>query len=220
MDLGVISIQMEIVRTDPFTHKGKMKTYEKKLDEIADLVIKLSWTKNTLQGLFIPNASYTGTRLNHREFFHVGHDGLISYFCTSTAILFWQKDQYESLVNLIDELETSRGNSALAKILRDKIAVEATTIKKFCDMRHQHFAHRVISKTSKDVWTEINITLNGMQKVVDVAEFCIQELVREAGNPEGLTEPFDNATKARIADDTKKILECLSFNDAHSPLGG
>jgi hypothetical protein len=152
---------------------------------------------------------YVGTRLNHRELFHVFHDSQISYFCTSTAVLFWQKDQYEGLENLIDELETTRGNTALATILRDKIAAERVTIEKFVDMRHQHFGHRVMSKTPPQVWQEMNMTLRDMEKVVDVAMFVIIELAKEAGNADPLNEVFNAATNARIENDTKTILEKL-----------
>ena len=96
-----------------------MKTFENEVDEIANVVIKLTWTETVFKGLFEKGESHRKTREMHPELFLTMYESLLSAFSVGTAVLFDDASKATSMPNLIAQMEVLEPQ--LAQRLRQEI---------------------------------------------------------------------------------------------------
>jgi hypothetical protein len=182
-----------------------MKSHENEVDEMIDVVIKLTWGYTIFCALFEKNDAYTEARKAHPEFFLTMHDSLLCSFCTATDLLFHEdrNGKATSLCNLIRDIEVSKQD--FAKKLNEKICAKRNLIEKIGILRNQVCAHRWEAKTPQEVFAEAGVQLNMMKDIVDLAKFIICELAGEAGG-----NRKENLEKQQLSQST---LQCVA-NDA------
>jgi hypothetical protein len=151
-----------------------MKTREDELKEMIDVVIKLVWGYTIFRAFFEKNNADLETRKAHPEFFLTMHDSLLCGFCTATAILFDDKEKATSLWKLI-----KKSKPETAKALGEKIQLNCAYIKKVEALRHQVFAHRWQAKSPQNVFAEMQLQVNMMTEIVNLAQSIILELAGE-----------------------------------------
>lgn len=185
-----------------------MKTYENKLDEMIDMVVKLTWNHTIFCALFEKKDVYREAREAHPQFFITMYDTLLCSFCVATMILFHKKKQSAtSLCNLIKAIEVSKPE--LAKKLNRKISAQRNLIKKIGAVRNQVCAHRWDKKTPQEVFDEVVLQLKAMKEVTDLARLIICALAEEAGGNrrEKLENlQLDKNTLQFITDDVDRVM--------------
>ena len=87
-----------------------MKTRENELEEMIDVVIKLTWNYTIFRALFEKDDADYETRKAHPEFFLTMHDSLLCGFCTGTTILFDDEEKATSLWSLIKKTTPELAN--------------------------------------------------------------------------------------------------------------
>jgi len=183
-----------------------MKTYESKVDELIDVVIKLTWNYTIFCKLFEKQEGYTEARQGHPEFFVTMHDSLVCSFFVAADLLFCEKKKATSLRNLIRAIEMSKPE--LAKKLNGKIPTgKGSLIEKIGIMRNQVCAHRWEAKTPREVFAEAAFRLNMMKETVDLARSLICELAEEAGG-----NRKEKLERQQLSDNT---LQCVADDAAH-----
>src|SRR5271157_3798173 len=156
-----------------------MKTFENKVDEMIDVVVKMTWGYTILCALFEKKGFARQARETHPEFFLTIHDSLFCGFCVATSVLFNEKEKATSICNLIKEIETSKPDTA--KKLAEKIHANRKPIHELEKIRNQVCAHRWEKKTAQDVINEVGPRVSMMKEVVDIVRPVILELAEEAG---------------------------------------
>jgi hypothetical protein len=151
-----------------------MKTRENELKEMIDVVVKLVWNYTIFRAFFEKNNADLETRKTHPEFFLTMHDSLLCGFCTATALLFDGKEKATSLWSLI-----KKSKPETVKALGEKIQLNSVYIKKVEALRHQVFAHRWQAKSPQDVFAEVQLQVNMMAEIVNLAQSTILELAGE-----------------------------------------
>ena len=189
-----------------------MKSYENELDEILDVVIKLAWSHTILCALFEKKDADRQVREIHQEFFITIYDSLLCGFCTTTALLFSEKEKATSICNLIRDIQQSKPE--LAKKLNEKICVNKSLIKKAEDIRHQACAHRWKAKTPHEVFAEAGLRLNMMKEIVELTRFVICELVEEVGKENPEKQQLSKETLQRVADDASQVMRAFETGGA------
>jgi hypothetical protein len=182
-----------------------MKTYENELDEMIDVVIKLTWNYTIFCALFEKKDAFREARETHQEFFLVMHDSLLCSFCVATDLLFHEdkKGKATSLCNLIKDIETPKPE--FARGLNDKICANKSPIEKIGVIRNQVCAHRWEKKTPQEVFDEARLHLSEMKTVTELSRSIICALAEEAGG-----ERKENLEKQQLSENR---LQCIA-NDA------
>jgi hypothetical protein len=184
-----------------------MKSYENKLDEILDVVIKLAWSYTILCALFEKKDADRQVREMHQEFFITMYDSLLCGFCTATALLFDKKVKATSICNLIRDIQLSKPE--LANKLTEKINAKSGLIKKITDVRHQACAHRWEAKTPKEVFTEGKLSLNKLKEIVDLTQSVLRDLIEETGKENPEKQQLSKETLQRITNDAGQIMRAF-----------
>lgn len=163
-----------------------MKTYENKLDEMIDVVVKLTWNYTIFSALFKKKnadreARECEAREAHPQFFLTMYDTLLCSFCVATHLLFYKdkKGKATSLCNLIRDIEMAKPE--FAKQLNEKIYAKRNLIKKIRIIRNQVYAHRSEAETPQEVFTKARVQLDIMKEIADLTRLIICELGEEAG---------------------------------------
>jgi len=177
-----------------------MKTYENEVDEIIDVVVKLTWSYTIFRALFEKKDADREAREAHPEFFLIMHDSLFCGFCVATAVLFEDKEKATSICNLVKEIEVSKPE--LAKKLNERIRANRWPIDELQKSRHQVCAHRWKSKTPQQVFDEVRPRVSMMKEVLDLSRSIISELAEEAGGE----KPKDMERQQL----SKETLECIA----------
>jgi hypothetical protein len=151
-----------------------MKTHENEVNEIIEVVIKLTWGYTIFCALFQKKDADREARGAHPEFFMTMYDSLFCGFCVTTALLFNDKPKATSICNLIKDIEALQPE--LAEKLNEKIRVNRSVIDKIETIRHQVCAHRWEKKTPQEVFEEVQPRLNMVKNVIDLARFIVFEL--------------------------------------------
>jgi hypothetical protein len=184
-----------------------MKTYGEELDEMIDVVIKLTWSYTIFRALF--EDADREAREAHPEFFLTMHDSLFCGFCVATALLFNTKAKATSICNLIKQVS----KPDLAEKLNDKITPRPSPIVKLQKMRNEVCAHRCKTKTAQEVFHEVAPRVSTMKEVVDLAKSIICELAEHAGvkKRENIEEQqFSKETLQQIADDAGQVMRAFA----------
>ncbi len=151
-----------------------MKTRENELEEMIDLVIKLSWTYTVFRALFAKKDADSEVRQQHPEFFLTMHDSLFCGFCVATEILFEEKEKATSLWSLI-----RKSKPQVAHGLSEKIRAHNSSIENIEAIRHQVCAHRWQAKSPQEVFAEVRPRLSMMAEINNLGRFVLLELVGE-----------------------------------------
>lgn len=189
-----------------------MKTYESELDEMIDVVVKLTWSHTIFCALFEKKdvdreAGECEARKAHPEFFLAMHDSLLCGFCNAIALLFKNKDNETSFCSLIKRIEGTKPD--LAKKFNEQIQANNSFIKSIKVLRHEFFAHRYITKTPQEVFAEARLHLNEMKEATDFTRLIIIELAGEAGGnrKQNLeTQQLSKETLRCVANDAGRVM--------------
>jgi hypothetical protein len=182
-----------------------MKTREDELKEMIDVVIKLVWNFTIFRSFFEKNNADLETRKAHPEFFLTMHDSLLCGFCTATGILFDDKEKATSLWNLI-----KKSKSETAKALCEKIQLNSASIKRAEALLHQVFAHRWQAKSPQDVFAEVQLQVNTIAKIVNLAQSITLELTGEIDRnkkEELQTQQLSQSTLQSITADVAQLMQ-------------
>lgn len=177
-----------------------MKTYENELDEMIDVVIKLTWTYAVFCALFEKKSADRETREEHPELFLTMHDSLLCGFCVATAVLFEEKEKATSICNLIREVEVSKPE--LGNKLKERIRANRRPIQELEKIRHQVYAHRWKKKAPQEVFDEVRPRVSMMKEVVDLARSIVSGLAQESGG-----QKRENLEKQQLS---KRTLQCIA----------
>lgn len=185
----------------------KMKTYENKLDEMIDAVVKLIWNHTMFCKFFEKRDDYTKARQWHPQFFITMWDSLLCTFCVTADLLFCDKVKATSLCNLIKDIQVSKPE--IAKRLNEVIDNKRSLIKKVGVLRNQACAHLWAAKTRQAVFAEARMQLNMTKEIAELARLIVSELAEEAGgnrreNLENLK--IDRGTLQFIQDDVTRVM--------------
>ena len=187
-----------------------MKSYDNELDEMIDVVVKLTWSYTIFRALFGRNDADCEARGAHPEFFLVMQDSLFSGFCVATALLFEGKDKATSICNLVKEIGETKPE--LAEKLNAEIRPKRGFIDELAKIRHQVSAHRWKSKTPQEVFEEVRPRLRMMQEVTDLARSIILQLAEDAGANKKAhlgEQPFSQTTLQCIAVDAGQVMRAF-----------
>jgi len=176
-----------------------MKTYEDELDEMIDVVIKLTWSYTIFRALFEKKDADREAREMHPEFFLTMHDSLFCGFCVATALLFEDKGKATSICNLVKEIEVSKPERA--NRLNERIRANRLAIGELEKIRHQVCAHRWKKKSPQEVFDEVRPRVSMMKDVVDLAKSIISELAEDAG-----VEKWENMERQQLSKETLQAI--------------
>src|SRR6266446_2726350 len=151
-----------------------MKTREAEVEEMIDVVIKLTWNYTVFRALFEKKEADSEAREEHPEFFLTLHDSLFCGFCVATSLLFEEKEKATSLWSLI---RTSK--LGLRSKLTERIQAAGGLIKKIEAIRNQVCAHRWEARSPQDVFAEVRLRISMMTEIAYLARFIICEVVGE-----------------------------------------
>jgi len=183
-----------------------MKTQKEELQEMVDVVIKLTWNYTVFRALFEKNEADCETRQAHPEFFLTMHDSLFCGFCVATEILFEEKAKATSLWSLIRR-------SKLEKGLSQKIpALNNSSIKTIEAIRHRVCAHRWQAKSPQDFFAEVWPRVTMMKDIVNLARTVILELVGEVDARRGAeleSQQLSETTLQCVADDACRVVRAF-----------
>lgn len=153
---------------------NNVKTHKEEIEEVIDMVIKLTWCYTVFRALFGKNECDCEVRTTHPELFLTLHDSLLSAFCVNTAVIFDDKSRATSIWSLINQ-----SGPGLGAKLKQLIAAKSSSINSVEALRHQVFAHRFQAKSPVDVFSEVRPHLSIMTEIVDLAKSVICELAGE-----------------------------------------
>lgn len=185
-----------------------MKTYEERLYESADLVIKLVWIYTVFRALWERKQSHVRARQGHPELFLALHESLLCTFCMATWVLFNEKAKTESLPNLIQQVELS--NPGLGKNLKAEIYHRKNSLAKIASLRNQAFAHRYTTTNQRQVWDKIRPLLKNMKEVANLTKSLFIQLAKESGSKRLQDFEKQQPSEARlhlIVGDARRVVE-------------
>ena len=182
-----------------------MKTHGDELNEMTDLVIKLTWTQTVFAALFDKRDTDAKVRKEHPELFLTFYEALFCSFCVAVEILFEQKEKATSLWALVQKAKPT-----IADKLEKEIQTHASSVRKFESIRHQACAHRWQAKRPQDVFEEVKPSLRAMREVTELARFVILELVGEVDKnkrSELERQQLSDSTLRCVTDDSRRIIQ-------------
>ena len=179
------------------------------------MVVKLSWNYTIFASLFENKggdceARSSEARKGHPEFFLAMHDSLLCGLCNGIALLFKKKENETSVYSLIKRVEGSNPN--LGKKLNAQIQPHRSLIIKVRAIRNEFYAHRNMSKTPPQVFSEAQLRLDEMKAAVGLAKLVICELAEEAGKwkRELLeTQQLSEETLQCVANDAAQVMRAF-----------
>jgi hypothetical protein len=195
-----------------------MKTYENEVDEMIDVVVKLTWNYTILRALFEKKdpqreAEEQGARQAHPQFFITINESLLCAFCIATEIAFEGHTKATSIPKLLKHIQKLKPDLAIE--LNKKITDNKVLIKKFRDLRNQSCAHRWEGKTQQEVFKDVEASLNNMKEIADLARLIISEIAKDVGGSrkENLEQLMLNKeTLEYVANDASQVMRAFIEN--------
>lgn len=183
-------------------NRSNVKTHKEEIEEVIDMVIKLTWCYTIFRALFEKSECDCEVRATHPELFLTLHDSMLSAFCVNTAVIFDDKSKATSIWSLVNQ-----SAPGLAAKLTQLIGSKSSSIKSVEALRNQVFAHRFQAKSPVDVFAEVRPHLSIMTEIVDLAKTVICELIGE----------FDSNRRAELERQqlSEQTLNSMA-RDAHS----